>query len=170
VDKQTRFTALVNAFSDDLYRFAYWLCRDTNQSEDLVQETYTRAWSSLDSLRDEKAAKSWLFTTLRRENARRFERAQLQLVDEDITMIAETRQDHDTSTEAFVLRKALKKLPDEYRQPLLLQVIGGYSCDEIAEQLELSSGAVMTRLFRARQKLREVLTGDNQIDRKVKLI
>ena len=170
VDKQSRFTVLVNAYTDDLYRFAYWLCRDVNQAEDLVQETFTRAWSSLDSLRDEKAAKSWLFTTLRRENARRFERVQPKLVDEDLETIAETRQDHDTSTEAFILRKALKDLPEEYREPLLLQVIGGYSCNEIAEQLGLSRGAVMTRLFRAKQKLREVLIGDEQIGTKVRLI
>ena len=49
----------------------------------MVQETCLRAWKSLDSLQDEKAAKSWLITILRRENARRFERKQFDLVDID---------------------------------------------------------------------------------------
>ncbi len=166
-DKQTRFTVMVNALYSDLYRYAYWLCKDATQSEDLVQETFTRAWRSLDSLRDEKAAKSWLFTTLRREHARQYERIQPQLVDIDMETVAETRQDLDTSTEAFVLRKALADLSEEYRQPLVLQVLGGYSCKDIAKQLGLSRGAVMTRLFRARQMLREVLGGKEKLESEV---
>jgi len=67
--------------------------------------------------------------------------------------------DYDTSTEAFVLRQALAKLPDEYREPLILQVIAGYSIKEIALQMDLSTGAVMTRVHRARQKLRDTLQG-----------
>ncbi len=69
-DKKSRFTALVQATSSRLYRYAWWLCRDKHIAEDLVQETYARAWKSLGDLRDEKAALSWLMTTLRRENAR----------------------------------------------------------------------------------------------------
>ncbi|MCV5390693.1 hypothetical protein OFC62_38855, partial [Escherichia coli] len=59
------------------------MCKDKAIAEDLVQETCLRAWKSLDSLQDEKAAKSWLITILRRENARRFERKQFDLVDID---------------------------------------------------------------------------------------
>ena len=74
MDRQRKYEALVRAYHRDLYRYAYWLCKDPTISEDLVQETCLRAWKSLDSLQDEKAAKSWLITILRRENARRFER------------------------------------------------------------------------------------------------
>ena len=56
-----------------------------------------------------------------------------------------------------MLRRALEELPEEYREPLVLQVIGGYSTEEIADQLGIKAGAVMTRLFRARKKLREML-------------
>ncbi len=163
-DKQSRFVALVKAYSDDLYRFAFWLCNDRDQADDLVQETMTRAWRALDSLRDDKAAKGWLFTTLRRENARRFERIQPHLVDIDPDSIANNIHDYDTSTEAYVLRQSLANLAIEYREPLLLQVLAGYSCDEISESLEISTGAVMTRLFRARQQLRESITGDYQAE------
>ena len=52
------------------------------------------------------------------------------------------------------MRQALHLLPESYREPLLLQVIGGFSCDEIAAMMNLTPGAVMTRLTRARQVLR----------------
>jgi RNA polymerase sigma-70 factor (ECF subfamily) len=54
----------------------------------------------------------------------------------------------------FALRHAIMKLPIQYREPLVLQVLGGFSTEEIASELALSSTAVLTRLFRARNKLR----------------
>ena len=81
--KHQRYEALVKAFHADIYRYAYWLVKDQSVAEDIVQETFLRAWRSLDALNDEKAAKSWLITILRRENARRFERKQFDTVDID---------------------------------------------------------------------------------------
>jgi RNA polymerase sigma-70 factor (ECF subfamily) len=159
-DNQKRFEAIVKEYSDDLFRYTYWLCRDKNMAEELVQEAFLRAWKSIDSLREDKAAKSWLITIVRREYARQFERAKLPMTDvEDLGVLPERSAEYDTSTEAFVLRRALADLPEDYREPLVLQVIGGYSSEEIAEIMGIKAGAVMTRLFRARQKLREVLTG-----------
>jgi RNA polymerase sigma-70 factor (ECF subfamily) len=155
---RTRFNRLVGEYSKDVFRYAFWLCRDKTMAEELSQETFMRAWKSIDSLQDDKAAKSWLFTIVRRENARQYERKRLDMVDDvDFDRVGATREEYDTSTEAFVLRRALAELPEEYREPLVLQVIGGYSTEEIANQLGIKAGAVMTRLFRARKKLREML-------------
>ncbi len=77
--KQARFEALVHTLSTALYRYAFWLCRDQSGAEELVQETFLRAWCSLDSLRDDKAAKGWLITILRREHARGYERPGLEI-------------------------------------------------------------------------------------------
>ncbi|MBI3575544.1 MAG: sigma-70 family RNA polymerase sigma factor [Gammaproteobacteria bacterium] len=151
---QTRFEALAGAFAADLYRFAYWLCRDRHRAEDLVQETYLRAWRALDNLREERAAKGWLLTILRREYARGHERYRPPLVDDEPDRFA---AEHGCPVETLQLRRALAQLPEEYREPLLLQVLGGYSCEEIAQTLGISRAAVMTRLFRARQQLRAVL-------------
>jgi RNA polymerase sigma-70 factor (ECF subfamily) len=70
-NKQQRYEVLVLALHSDIFRYAFWLVKDKAVAEDIVQETFLRAWKSLDSLKDERAAKSWLITILRRENARR---------------------------------------------------------------------------------------------------
>ncbi|MFV2061046.1 MAG: sigma-70 family RNA polymerase sigma factor [Gammaproteobacteria bacterium] len=163
--KQRTFEALVNAYSSDMYRYAYWLCHNPSLAEDLVQETFVRAWKALDSLDDHKAAKGWLFTIVRRENARYFERKHtkdVSLDDIEIDTIIGDSNDF-ANIEHVILRNALKVLPEEYLEPLLLQVIGGYTCDEIATIMDSKAGAVMTRLSRARQKMREIMTHDSKV-------
>lgn len=155
------FETLVADHSRDLYRYAYWLSGDRHTAEDLVQETLLRAYKSLHRLKESDAIKGWLITILRRENARRFERLQPRFSEQPPEALEDPAPDYDTSTEAFVLRRALKRLPAEYLEPLLLQVIGGLSQKEIGEQLGLSSAGVGTRLFRARQKLREMLVQED---------
>jgi RNA polymerase sigma-70 factor (ECF subfamily) len=89
---------LVHVYHKELYRFAYWLCNDPTIADDLVQETFLRAWRSLDSLLDQKAAKPWLLTILRRENARRFERKQFDYSDVDNdTLVDQTSHSLDTA-------------------------------------------------------------------------
>lgn len=157
VPPQRAFEALVARYTSDLLRYARWLSGSPHIAEDLVQETWLRAWRSLESLQTPAAAKSWLFTIVRRENARRFERSQTSETELPLKEFGDTDRGYDTSTEAFVLRHVLKELAPEYREPLLLQVVHGYSQKEIANYLGMSSAGVGTRLFRARQKLREML-------------
>jgi RNA polymerase sigma-70 factor, ECF subfamily len=159
--KEARFETLVRAYAPDLYRFARWLGNGREQAEDLVQETCMRAWRALDSLQDPKAAKSWMLTILRREHARQYEGLRVDL-DPMGELELERLADMDAGfgrTETFVLRRALVRLPLIYREPLLLQVLGGYSSEEIARLLGIKPGAVTTRLFRARKVLRKYLEG-----------
>ena len=151
---QARFERLVNAVSSDLYRYAFMLCRNKAMAEDLVQETFMRAWRFLDSLREEKKAKSWLMTTLRREFARQFERYQPVFDDVELEQIAGGQV---VNPEVWEVRRGLARLPEKYRDVLVLQVIGGYSGEEMADLLELPRATVNTRLFRARQQLRKIL-------------
>lgn len=163
MDKEKKYALLIDAHSQDLYRYALWLCKDRSMAEDVMQEAFLRAWKSLDSLREVTAAKSWLFTIFRREYARQFERKQLDYSDLESmdTVAGDVRADgatgYDASAEAFALRAALKRLSPEYREPLEMQVLGGFSCAEIANILDISTSAVMTRLFRARKKMRRQL-------------
>lgn len=154
---EQRFNDLVSSHMDDLYRFAYWLSGNRAVAEELVQETLIRAWRSMDRLRDTKAAKAWLLTIVRRENARYHGRRQLPKSGMPTEDLVDVRSDYDTSTEAFVLRRALDQLPPDYREPLLMQIVYGYSQKEIAEQLGISNAGAGTRLFRAREKMRALL-------------
>ncbi|OKY24626.1 MULTISPECIES: sigma-70 family RNA polymerase sigma factor [Thalassotalea] len=156
--KQVRYEALVKALHGDLYRYAFWLTHDRQVSEDLVQETFLRAWRALDSLKDEKAAKSWLITILRRENARRFERKRFEMSEYEEATIQDVKSTNaEQEIENQWLRDKIAKMPEEYREPLVLQVIGGFSGEEIATMLSLNKNTVMTRLFRARNQLKDAL-------------
>lgn len=160
--KHQRYEALVKAFHADIYRYAYWLVKDQSVAEDIVQETFLRAWRSLDALNDEKAAKSWLITILRRENARRFERKQFDTVDIDDVSLHDDTQQADGEIKDRELQRLLGGLSLEYREPLILQLIFGFSGEEIANQLGLNKNTVMTRLFRARNQLKEALEKQNE--------
>jgi RNA polymerase sigma-70 factor (ECF subfamily) len=160
--KKADYERLVIAHSADLYRYAFWLCKDPAQSEDLVQETCLRAWKSLDKLNNREAPKPWLFAILRNEYTRQFARLRPDIKELDLEQIEFRDVANDTSTEAFVLRQALDMLAVEYREPLLLQVLGGFSCEEIGAICGISKGAAMTRLFRAKQRLREQLAPESE--------
>ena len=161
MERTSRFNELAEAYSTDLYRYAMWICGNDALAKDLVQETFLRAWRALDSLKDVGAAKSWLITILRREFARTFERKVPKFTDVDKVVVVESDElEPDEQTERKLLRKGIMRLAPKYRDPLLLQVVFGHSCAEISEQLGISKSAVMTQLFRARDKLKTQLQKD----------
>ncbi len=152
----------MGVFHQDMYRYAAWLSRDRTVAEDVVQESLLRAWKSLESLRDDAAAKHWLLTIVRRENARYFERRRLETVDVDnLTPSQEALLADQPDHELDDVREAIFRLGDDYREPLVLQVLMGYSTNEIGELMGLKQGAVLTRLHRARLKLRDELHQEN---------
>jgi RNA polymerase sigma-70 factor (ECF subfamily) len=159
--RRRRFDELVGVFHQDMYRYAAWLSRDRTVAEDVVQESLFRAWKSLESLRDDAAAKHWLLTIVRRENARYFERRRLETVDvDDLTPSQEALLADQPDHELDDVRDAIYRLDDDYREPLVLQVLMGYSTNEIGELMGLRQGAVLTRLHRARLKLKDALNSD----------
>jgi RNA polymerase sigma-70 factor (ECF subfamily) len=158
LQRRQRFDRVVGVLHKDLYRYAAWLCRDPGIAEEVVQEALLRAWKSLDALREDGAAKSWLLTIVRRENARYFERKRLETVDIDnltpsqSAMLAETEDPNVAD-----MRQAMYQLEDDYREPLVLQVLMGHSTKEIAALIGIKPGAVLTRLHRARIKLKDAV-------------
>jgi RNA polymerase sigma-70 factor (ECF subfamily) len=156
--KKQRFETVCEPYRGEVFRFSLWLSRSPQVAEEVVQETLLRAWRSLDSLKDDATAKSWLLTIARREHARLYERKRHPTVNIDELAAAEasclaatTDRDPD---EVQDVRKAIFELEEEHREPLVLQVLMGYSTLEIAELMGLNEGAVSTRLFRARNRLR----------------
>ena len=157
-DGESAFARLCEELRPDLYRFVLGRARDRNVAEDVVQETLLRAWRSRANLVGAGAAKAWLLTIARREHARLYERKRFetvpvdQLVGEESPELAAVEEQ-----ETLELRRAIFALEDTYREPLVLQVLMGLTTEDIAMQLGLTQGAVLTRLFRARQKLRAAL-------------
>ncbi len=156
--RRQRFDRIVGVFHQDMYRYAAWLCRDKAIAEDVVQEALLRAWKSLDALRDDATAKPWLLTIVRRENARYFERKRLETVDIDnLTASQAALLSEQPNDDLSDMREAIYSLDDDYREPLVLQVLMGYSTSEIAEQMDMKQGAILTRLHRARAKLKDTM-------------
>jgi RNA polymerase sigma-70 factor (ECF subfamily) len=155
------FARLLEGLRPDLLRFAFWLARDRAVAEDVVQETLIRAWKSREEIKDPAATRPWLLTIVRREHARLYERKRLPVVDltdaealGDPALLANDSSDGDARLDD--LRRAILQLPDEYREPLVMQVLGGLTTAQIGEQLGLTQAAVLSRLFRARNRLREI--------------
>lgn len=152
------FEALARSLMPDLYRYALWLSRDRGVAEEVVQESLLRAWRSIDRLRDVNAAKSWLLTIVRRENARWFQRQPDRALEVDhAEAMDEALRTPAADTDVMDMRRAIAGMAKEYREPLVLQVLVGLTAEEIAEVMDIKSGAVLTRLYRARKQLREVL-------------
>ena len=167
-DRQEKrgFQALCARLRPDLLRFALWLTRNDSLAEDVVQESLLRAWKSRHSLLNERAAKAWMCKIVRNEYARTFERKRFVLADldslvatDDLSLAAEDDPD------VIDIREALRGLAEQYRRPLEMQVLFGYSVVEIAAQMHLSKAAVLSRLFRARNQLRLACGYDRDLRR-----
>jgi RNA polymerase sigma-70 factor (ECF subfamily) len=152
---------------DGLYSYALVLTRNRSEAEDLVQETYVRALGARGGLRNDSNVKSWLFTILRNIwfNQLRHQRtAKLVAMDgeESATDIAENGKDpyafYMSRMEHEQVREVIQQLPVEFREVLLLREFEELSYQEIATILDCPAGTVMSRLARARAKLRTLLS------------
>jgi RNA polymerase sigma-70 factor (ECF subfamily) len=147
------FEDTVRVHAADLYRYAYWLTRDRAQAEDVVQEALLRGWRAFPRLRERAAAKAWLFSIVRNE----FLRAAGKAAPAAESLDGVDLPDERAPPFGLEMREALAALPPAYAEPLALQVLGGFSCAEIAGMIGVSEGATMTRLTRARQALKRLV-------------
>jgi RNA polymerase sigma factor (sigma-70 family) len=155
------FQQLVDAHYQSLYRFALSLARNENDACDLVQQTFSQWARKGHQLRDPSLAKTWLFTTLRREFLATL-RKSARYSDEppdDGDAILEPHQAE--SIDAAEVVECLQKLPLEYREPLTLFYLQEVSYSEIAEILDVPIGTVMSRLSRGKSRLRRMLSDDD---------
>lgn len=154
---------------DGLYGYAMVLTRDRTEAEDLVQETCVRAVKAMESLQPDSNAKSWLFTILRNIwlNQVRQRRSAPRIIGLDVDestaeLAVEVSEDpyalYASKLERDQVRKAIQQLPDELREIIVLREYGELSYQEIATLLDCPAGTVMSRLGRARSKLRSLLS------------
>jgi RNA polymerase sigma-70 factor (ECF subfamily) len=180
-DGASRAEAIGIEYLDGLYSYAMALSRNHAAAEDLVQETYVRAIQATDRLRLGSNMHGWLFTILRNVwlNQLRKSRNGPQLVEIEADNgaandIAEQSKDshhrYVSKIEAEQVRAAIDELPVTFREIILLREYEDLSYQEIASAMNCPVGTVMSRLARARAKLRELLSkgaaGSNLLARK----
>ncbi len=147
---------------DALYGYAMTLTRNANEAEDLVQETYVRAAGAANRP-DGTGLKAWLFVIMRNAwlNQLRHVNSGPRFVDIDTNELETTNNPHVVylrKLECEQVRKAIESLPDAYREIVVLRDIEGFTYQEIATVLHCPAGTVMSRLGRARGKLRTLLS------------
>lgn len=154
---------------DGLYGYALVLTRNRSEAEDLVQETYVRAIGAAGRLRNDSNVKGWMFTILRNIwlNQLRQRRAAPQMVELDGeegaagSVVEPSKNPHAayvSKVEGELVREAIQQLPVDFREIILLREYEELSYQEIAEILDCPAGTVMSRLGRARSKLRTILS------------
>jgi len=139
-----------------LYRFAFRLSGSASEAEDLTQETFCQAQKSLAQLRDGSRSKAWLFSILRNaylHKLRSTKRHQT-LTPDALAELPERLPDPLPEIEPGQLQHALNESPEDFRMPLLLFYFEDFSYRDIAEQLQVPLGTVMSRLARAKAHLR----------------
>jgi len=142
-----------------LYRTAFRLVGDRHEAEDIVQETYRSIWKSRFRYRSDLGERAWMISILRRRVADRWRRRRLPtvLAGETPPDVATSGEDplHDHYTDE--MQKALGALPQELRETLLLVVVSGLTHQEAADELGIPLGTVLSRVARARSRLRAAL-------------
>jgi len=144
-----QYNLSVNDWSDQLYRFAMSMVRDSEYAKDLVQECFTRLWEKKQDV-DYQKVKSYLFTAMHRlviDNARK---TNTKRTWESSQQLNAANTSHYSDLQE-VLHKAMQQLPEIQKSVLLLRDYEGYSYDEIGDLTNLSTSQVKVYIFRARK-------------------
>jgi RNA polymerase sigma-70 factor (ECF subfamily) len=165
------FSQAALAYLDALYGYALTLTRDQTEAEDLVQETYLRAVRAFGQLVPNSNLKSWLFVIMRNAwfNQLRHTQSGPRFIELDNEQDDLEHWADPLALDPYVIylrklereeiREAIESLPLHYREVVVLRDIEGFSYQQIATLLGCPAGTVMSRLGRAREKLRRALTG-----------
>ncbi len=170
---RTEFAEQAMQYAPQLYSAALRMTRNGADAEDLVQDTYLRAYRGFATFSDGTNLRAWLFRILTntfintyRAKQRRPQETELADVEDlylyrRIANIDASLSAEDTLFNLFTddeVKRALEELPDAFRLPVLLADVEGFSYKEIAEMLDIPIGTVMSRLHRGRKAMQKALT------------
>ncbi|MBC7315577.1 MAG: RNA polymerase sigma factor [Chloroflexi bacterium] len=161
LERDALFERLFHEFHGAIVNYLYRLIGDAAEAEELAQDVFVRAYQALPRLKGERNYRAWLYRIathraydlLRRRRLVRW----LPLGAQEASEPSSPATDAGTRN---AVQEALLRLSPEYRVPLILYSVQGYSTAEIAEMLGISVGAVKTRLYRAREAFRRMYQGD----------
>ncbi len=155
--------ALIDAHYEALYRYAYRLAGSAADAEDLTQEAFGKALTRLAQLREPERAKAWLFRILRNLYLHkvRDEKRHRVIPLDSVGDLQGRESEESPEIDPSKLQQALDELDEGFRTPLILFYFEEFSYRDIAEQMELPIGTVMSRLARAKAYLRVKLSPPN---------
>ena len=156
---QGQFADLIHEHAPALYRIAYRMVGDCHDAEDVVQETLRSAWTCRERFEHGRGQRAWLATILRRRVIDRWRRVGRRLVfaGEGPLEVAVDAPDPNANGFTDEMQHALADLPGELRESLLLVVVGELTHQQTADALGVPLGTVLSRVSRARQRLRTYL-------------
>jgi RNA polymerase sigma-70 factor (ECF subfamily) len=156
---QAEFNRLVDLHSAALYRMAYRMMGDRHEAEDMVQEAFRSAWKGREGFEPQQGERAWLAAILRRRIIDRWRRrappataARDQTIEISVESTDPLQLEYTDEMQA-----ALAVLPLELRETLLLVIVGELTHQETADLLGLPLGTVLSRVSRARRRLRDTL-------------
>jgi len=172
-ERTKRFERDALQYMNQLYAAALRYTKNPEDAQDLVQDTYAKAYTSFHQFEPGTNLKAWLYRVLTttfintyRKDQRRPQTSDSELEDWQIAEASSHTSDQGKSTEDVVLenlpdsdiKKALAEIPEEFRMVVYLADVEGFSYKEIAEIVGVPAGTVMSRLHRGRKQLREKLS------------
>ena len=175
MEAREKFTNDAMQYAPQLFSTALRMTRNRADAEDLVQETFIKAWRSYATFQEGTNLRAWLFrimtnTFINKYNAqqRRPQETEMDEVEElflfrrlgAFDQSKMTQSAEDQLLELFTddeVKNALEELPDMFRLPVLLSDVDGFSYKEIAEMLDVPNGTVMSRLHRGRKMMQKLL-------------
>jgi RNA polymerase sigma-70 factor (ECF subfamily) len=173
VAEQARFEADAMQYAGQLYSAALRMTRNPADAEDVVQETFLKAYRAYDTFQEGTNLKAWLYRILTNTYINRYRKQQRRPSEVELGELQDlylfrrlgdpsgaTESAEDTALDQFVdtdIKAALESLPEHFRMPVLLADVEEFSYKEIAEILEIPIGTVMSRLHRGRKALQKKL-------------
>ena len=155
------FSSLYSEIYVELYKFALYTTKHTQDAEDAVSETVMTAWEKLGQLRKEESFRNWMFTILnnqcRKILRKRGREPVLEQTEEKGIGRSDAFSDDPDHAQQFDIRAAFNTLEEEERMILAFSIFAGYQSDEIGRMLECSPATVRSRKSRALGKLRRLL-------------
>lgn len=165
----TSFEGEALPYQGDLYRMAKWLVREHDEAEDLVQETFMEALRSFHRFEKGTNCRAWLIKIMYHTlSKRRRSESRLRLISGAEEQIAETAAFEPPTPQAITeeeVLQALKRLPQQFQEVVILSDVEDMTYKEIAEALSIPTGTVMSRLHRGRRLLRAELSAYAQARR-----
>jgi RNA polymerase sigma-70 factor (ECF subfamily) len=162
-------------YAQQLFATAVRMTRNRADAEDLVQETYLKAWRAYDRFEEGTNLRAWLFRIMTNSYINRYNAAQRRPTETDLDDVEEfflyrrlgavdqsrmSASAEDQMMELFTdeeVRNAIEELPETFRLPLILSDVDGFAYKEIAEMLDIPIGTVMSRLHRGRKWMQKRL-------------